>query len=85
MGAELTENPDGLEIPGNQNLHGATIDSGEDHRIAMAFSIAALRATGDTEIHGAEAAAISFPRVLHLAGRPGAALTTMRPDEDMTR
>ncbi len=61
MGATFTENPDGLEIPGNQQLHGATIDSGDDHRIAMAFSIAALRATGDTEIHGAEAAAISFP------------------------
>ena len=61
MGAELTENPDGLEIPGNQQLHGASIDSGSDHRIAMAFSIAALRATGETEIHGAEAAAISFP------------------------
>jgi 3-phosphoshikimate 1-carboxyvinyltransferase len=61
MGAELTENPDGLEIPGNQKLHGASIDSGTDHRIAMAFSIAALRAEGDTEIQGAEAAAISFP------------------------
>ena len=61
MGAELTENPDGLEIPGNQSLHGAEIDSGTDHRIAMAFSIAALRATGDTAIHGAEAASISFP------------------------
>jgi 3-phosphoshikimate 1-carboxyvinyltransferase len=61
MGAQFTENPDGLEIPGNQSLHGATIDSGSDHRIAMAFSIAALRATGDTEILGAEAAAISFP------------------------
>jgi 3-phosphoshikimate 1-carboxyvinyltransferase len=61
MGAELTERPDGLEIPGNQTLHGASIDSGTDHRIAMAFSIAALRATGDTEIRGAEAAAISFP------------------------
>jgi 3-phosphoshikimate 1-carboxyvinyltransferase len=61
MGAELTENPDGLEIPGNQHLHGAQIDSGDDHRIAMAFAIAALRATGETEIHGAEAAAISFP------------------------
>jgi 3-phosphoshikimate 1-carboxyvinyltransferase len=61
MGAELTENPDGLEIPGNQRLHGASIDSGTDHRIAMAFSIAALRAEGDTEIQGAEAAAISFP------------------------
>jgi 3-phosphoshikimate 1-carboxyvinyltransferase len=61
MGAIFTENPDGLEIPGNQALHGAEIDSGDDHRIAMAFSIAALRATGDTQINGAEAASISFP------------------------
>src|SRR5271167_3757278 len=61
MGAKLTEHEDGLVIPGKQQLHGAQIDSGTDHRIAMAFSIAALRATGDTEIHGAEAAAISFP------------------------
>lgn len=61
MGAELTEFEDGLAIPGGQQLHGATIDSGTDHRIAMAFSIAALRANGETEIQGAEAAAISFP------------------------
>jgi 3-phosphoshikimate 1-carboxyvinyltransferase len=61
MGAEVTEHDDGMDIPGNQQLHGAIIDSGSDHRIAMAFSIAALRATGDTEIHGAEAASISFP------------------------
>jgi 3-phosphoshikimate 1-carboxyvinyltransferase len=61
MGAELTEHSDGMEIPGNQSLHGAQIDSGDDHRIAMAFAIAALRATGDTEIQSAECAAISFP------------------------
>ena len=61
MGASFTEFEDGLDIPGNQQLHGAQIDSGTDHRIAMAFSIAALRATSETEIHGAEAAAISFP------------------------
>src|SRR3984885_43745 len=61
MGAIFTEHEDGLEIPGNQRLRGAEIDSGSDHRIAMAFAIAALRATGATEIHGAEAAAISFP------------------------
>jgi 3-phosphoshikimate 1-carboxyvinyltransferase len=61
MGAQLTELPDGLEIPGGQRLHGASIDSGTDHRIAMAFSIAALRADGETEICGAEAASISFP------------------------
>jgi 3-phosphoshikimate 1-carboxyvinyltransferase len=61
MGATFTEHEDGLEIPGNQQLHGAQIDSGFDHRIAMAFAIAALRATGDTKILGADAAAISFP------------------------
>ncbi|HEY4009151.1 MAG TPA: 3-phosphoshikimate 1-carboxyvinyltransferase [Acidobacteriaceae bacterium] len=61
MGAEVTEHEDGVDVPGNQQLHGAEIDSGSDHRIAMAFSIAALRAAGDTAIHGAEAASISFP------------------------
>ena len=61
MGAELTEYPDGLDIPGGQTLHGAQIDSGADHRIAMAFSVAALRATSENQIDGAEAAAISFP------------------------
>ncbi len=61
MGAQVTERADGLEIPGGQTLHGATIDSGADHRIAMAFSIAGLRATSETEIQGAEAASISFP------------------------
>ncbi len=61
MGAVFTEYEDGLDIPGNQTLHGATIDSGLDHRIAMAFSIAALRAEGETQIDGAEAAAVSFP------------------------
>lgn len=61
MGAELTEFEDGLAISGNQQLHGADIDSGSDHRIAMAFSVAALRATSENLIHGAEAAAISFP------------------------
>jgi 3-phosphoshikimate 1-carboxyvinyltransferase len=66
MGAELTEFEDGLAIPGGQKLHGAEIDSGTDHRIAMAFSIAALRAEGETAIHGAEAAAISFPEFFTL-------------------
>jgi 3-phosphoshikimate 1-carboxyvinyltransferase len=61
MGAEVEEFEDGLDIPGGQSLHGATIDSGGDHRIAMAFSVAALRATGDTLIQGADSAAISFP------------------------
>jgi 3-phosphoshikimate 1-carboxyvinyltransferase len=61
MGAAVTETPDGMEIAGGQTLHGAEIDSAADHRIAMAFSIAALRAEGETVIDGAEAASISFP------------------------
>jgi 3-phosphoshikimate 1-carboxyvinyltransferase len=61
MGAECEEFDDGLRVPGNQKLHGAEIDSGGDHRIAMAFSVAALRAEGESVIHGAESAKISFP------------------------
>jgi 3-phosphoshikimate 1-carboxyvinyltransferase len=66
MGAEVEEFEDGLDVRGGQRLHGAVIDSGGDHRIAMAFSIAALRAEGETEIRGAEAAAISFPEFFSL-------------------
>lgn len=61
MGAQCEEREDGLHVPGSQKLHGAEIDSGGDHRIAMAFAVAALRAEGDTVIHGAESARISFP------------------------
>ena len=61
MGAQVEETEDGLKIPGNQTLHGAEIDSFGDHRIAMAFAIAALRAKGETVIHNADAAAISYP------------------------
>jgi len=61
MGAQVTEHEDGLTVPGGQQLHGAEIDSEHDHRIAMAFSIAALKARGESVIHGAEAAQISFP------------------------
>ncbi len=66
MGAQVTEFEDGLEIRGNQPLHGATIDSGGDHRIAMAFSVAALRAEGETLIQGADSASISFPEFYDL-------------------
>ena len=48
MGAEVEEREDGLKIPGSQTLHGAELDSFDDHRIAMAFAVAALRAQGET-------------------------------------
>ncbi len=61
MNAELEELEDGLKIPGGQKLRGAEIDALGDHRIAMAFAIAALRADGETTIHEADAAIISYP------------------------
>ncbi len=66
MGAKLEEQPDGLTIPGGQQLHGTDIDSHGDHRIAMAFAVAGLRASGETRIHGASSARISFPEFFHL-------------------
>jgi 3-phosphoshikimate 1-carboxyvinyltransferase len=61
MGAQVEEREDGLKIHGGQSLRGAELDSFDDHRIAMAFSIAALRAQGETLIRGSECAAISYP------------------------
>lgn len=61
MGADVEESADGLCISGPTKLRGAMIDSHDDHRIAMAFSVAALIADGETEIRGSESVAVSFP------------------------
>ena len=61
MGAQVDEREDGLKIPGGQSLQGGELESFGDHRIAMAFSVAALRARGETLIRGSECAAISYP------------------------
>ena len=66
MGAEVEEFEDGLEVSGPTRLRGARIDSHGDHRIAMAFSIAALIADGETEIDGSECVGISFPEFFGL-------------------
>jgi len=61
MGVEAVEMPDGMVIPGRQKFHAAHFDSFGDHRIAMAFAVAALRGDGESVIEGAEAASVSFP------------------------
>ncbi len=63
MGAPVEELPDGLRVEGKSagKLHGAEIEPHGDHRIAMAFAIAALGAEGNTTIKDAECAAVSFP------------------------
>ena len=65
LGAAVEQTADGWRIPGNQKLHGAEIESFGDHRIAMAFAIAALRAEGDTLIRHPECVAISYPSFFH--------------------
>lgn len=69
MGATVEERDDGLRVPGRQQLHGAELDSGGDHRVAMAFAIAALRAQGETRMEGAEAAQVSYPEFFEVLDR----------------
>jgi 3-phosphoshikimate 1-carboxyvinyltransferase len=61
MGVSIETTPDGFHIPGGQRFRAAEIDSAGDHRIAMAFAVAALAADGPSTIQGAESAGVSFP------------------------
>jgi len=66
MGVAVDIFADGLRVPGGQKFGPAEFDSFGDHRIAMAFAIAALAAPGESTISGAEAAAVSFPEFFAL-------------------
>jgi 3-phosphoshikimate 1-carboxyvinyltransferase len=63
MGATVEERPDGLRVEGRSagKLRGAEIEPYGDHRIAMAFAVAALAASGPTLIRNADCAAVSYP------------------------
>ncbi len=69
LGVNAEELPDGLVIPGRQRFRAARLDSFGDHRIAMAFAVAALRADGESLIEGAEAASVSFPEFYQTLAR----------------
>ena len=64
MGADVTETEDGMIIRGGRPLHGAVIDSRNDHRIAMTFAVAALAAEGETSIPQWDCVNISYPGFL---------------------
>ncbi len=66
MGASVEEHEDGLSVAGATRLRGAKLDARGDHRIAMAFTIAALVAQGESEIVGAECVGVSFPEFFQL-------------------
>lgn len=61
MGADIQEADDGMTIRGGKPLRGACLESYGDHRIAMAFAIAGLFASGDTLIENADCIAVSYP------------------------
>ena len=61
MGADITATEDGMIINGRSALHGATLDSKLDHRIAMSFTIAGLVSDSPVEILGRECVNISYP------------------------
>ena len=61
MGIEVEVTPDGMRVPGKQKFRAAAFDSFGDHRIAMAFAVAALCGDGESTIENAEAASVSFP------------------------
>ena len=61
MGIGIEVTPDGMRVPGRQKFRAAAFDSFGDHRIAMAFAVAALRGDGESTIDNADAASVSFP------------------------
>ncbi len=60
MGCDVEELPDGMRIRGGE-LNAAEVSSHGDHRIAMAFAVMGLAVDGETIIHGADAAAVTYP------------------------
>lgn len=61
MGGDIEEEPDGFHVRGRNRLRGGEVDAKNDHRLAMAFAVAALGATGPTVIHDAASAGVSYP------------------------
>jgi 3-phosphoshikimate 1-carboxyvinyltransferase len=61
MGADAEELRDGFHVRGTRQLHSAVVHAHGDHRLAMAFAVAALGASGPVTIEGAEAVAVSYP------------------------
>ncbi len=74
MGAQVEEHADGMTIASSQ-LHGTTVDSQHDHRVAMALAIAGLAARGTTTIANAEAVNITFPQFPELLRQLGASIS----------
>lgn len=62
LGADVEIGPDYMIVKGGKALTGASVDSHEDHRIAMALTVAGLIAHGETIVNDTECANVSFPQ-----------------------
>ncbi len=69
LGLEADERPDGFTIRGGRPMRGGVADARGDHRMAMAFAIAALAAEQPSTIDGADAVAISYPNFFETLDR----------------
>jgi len=71
MGARVEEFPDGLRVEGRAagRLRGAEIDARGDHRMAMAFAVAALGAEGNSTIRESECVGVSYPEFFRVLER----------------
>jgi len=61
LGARVEERPDGFRVRGDRPLTGGSADAAGDHRLAMAFAIAALGALAPSVVIGAESVVVSYP------------------------
>jgi len=77
LGIEARETPDGIVIRGG-SLRGGDIDSHGDHRIAMSFAMAALRASGPVTVRDCKNVDTSFPGFVELARRAGLDISSIR-------
>ncbi len=68
LGATAYEWEDGFRVEARQRLSGGSADAAGDHRLAMAFAVAALGATGPSIIHGGDAVAVSYPGFFDVLG-----------------
>ncbi|MDG5498851.1 bifunctional prephenate dehydrogenase/3-phosphoshikimate 1-carboxyvinyltransferase [Marinobacter sp. BGYM27] len=75
IGIKSTVTEDGIVIVGGQQMKGGQVNSHGDHRIAMSFAVASLRAEGDIEVTDCANVATSFPNFVELAKQVGMRIT----------
>jgi len=72
LGADIETGPDYMIVNGGKTLTGANVDSYDDHRVAMALTVAGLFAKGETKVRDVQCASVSFPRFFELMNEIGA-------------